>query len=256
MRGLAVRLGEAVIAIALGSSLAISQPSSAMAPSAAARARAALEDQLPCLGCHVVEGRGGRIGPALDGVGSRLTAAAIERMVRDPQRERPGSLMPRTPMSERTLELLTRYLTALRAAQASVDAAGGPSRLQSGTPSPPERNQIVAAGGDSSRAGRSPPDGPALYARHCAACHGATGDGDGPNARHLPVRPTRHASAEYMARRSDDALHDAIAAGGRAMGRSARMPAFGETLSHAEIRALVGHLRALCRCAQPAWAAR
>ncbi|WP_230981777.1 c-type cytochrome [Ruegeria pomeroyi] len=33
------------------------------------------------------------------------------------------------------------------------------------------------------------PDGAQLYARHCAACHGATGAGDGPEAARLPVPP-------------------------------------------------------------------
>jgi mono/diheme cytochrome c family protein len=59
-----------------------------------------------------------------------------------------------------------------------------------------------------------------------------------------------------MSRRSDDALYDAIAAGGRIMGRSPRMPPFGETLSPREIRALVAHLRELCACAGPEWSRR
>lgn len=33
------------------------------------------------------------------------------------------------------------------------------------------------------------PGGALLYARHCAACHGATEAGDGPEATHLPVPP-------------------------------------------------------------------
>jgi mono/diheme cytochrome c family protein len=37
------------------------------------------------------------------------------------------------------------------------------------------------------------------------------------------------------------------------MNRSARMPAFGATLSAAEIRALVRHIRTLCRCEGPTW---
>ncbi len=56
-----------------------------------------------------------------------------------------------------------------------------------------------------------------------------------------------------MSRRSDDALFDAIAGGGAIMNKSPRMPAFGETLSHGEIQSLVRHIRALCKCAGPAW---
>jgi mono/diheme cytochrome c family protein len=56
-----------------------------------------------------------------------------------------------------------------------------------------------------------------------------------------------------MSARPDDALYDTIAGGGAIMNRSARMPAFGTTLSPAQIRALVRHIRTLCRCTGPAW---
>jgi mono/diheme cytochrome c family protein len=94
----------------------------------------------------------------------------------------------------------------------------------------------------------------AVYARRCAPCHGARGGGDGPNARFLPVRPTAHADSALMSARSDDELFDTIFAGGYVMNRSNRMPPFGETLSRAEIWALVRYVRTLCRCQQPAWA--
>jgi mono/diheme cytochrome c family protein len=56
-----------------------------------------------------------------------------------------------------------------------------------------------------------------------------------------------------MSARPDDSLFDTIAAGGAVMNRSPRMPAFGATLTPAEIRALVRHIRSLCRCEGPAW---
>ena len=56
-----------------------------------------------------------------------------------------------------------------------------------------------------------------------------------------------------MSARPDDSLFDTIAAGGAVMNRSPRMPAFGATLSAAEIRALVRHIRTLCRCEGPSW---
>jgi mono/diheme cytochrome c family protein len=98
-------------------------------------------------------------------------------------------------------------------------------------------------------------DAAALYGKWCAACHGTRGAGDGPNARYLPVRPAIHASAEQMSARSDDALFDAIAGGGAIMGKSARMPAFGGSLSTSQIHALVRYIRTLCSCAGPAWSA-
>ena len=99
-----------------------------------------------------------------------------------------------------------------------------------------------------------PPDGAALYARHCAACHGTEGRGDGWNAPNLPVPPAVHADAEAMGARPDDTLFDGIAAGAWVLDGSARMAPFGDLLSPAEIRALVAHIRTLCDCAEPAWA--
>ena len=91
-----------------------------------------------------------------------------------------------------------------------------------------------------------------LYARWCASCHGPRGGGDGPNARYLPVQPAVHRDGRVFSLRSDDQLFDAIAAGGAAMGRSARMPGFGASLAPAEVRALVAHIRTLCQCREAA----
>jgi mono/diheme cytochrome c family protein len=56
-----------------------------------------------------------------------------------------------------------------------------------------------------------------------------------------------------MERRVDDALFDAVHAGGWVLGRSARMPAFGGLLPPEDIRALVSYIRSLCACEAPAW---
>jgi hypothetical protein len=61
-----------------------------------------------------------------------------------------------------------------------------------------------------------------------------------------------HRDGRWFSLRSDDQLFDAIAAGGAAMGRSARMPGFGASLTPAEVRALISHVRALCQCREPA----
>ncbi len=151
-------------------------------------------------------------------------------MIADPQGTVPGTVMPRVPMPRATLELIASYLTQLEPGPVS-DPVGVPP-----SPSP----------GD-------PAGAPAIYARSCAPCHGARGKGDGSNARFLPVRPTVHADARYMATRTDDQLFDAIAAGGYVMDRSNLMPPFGATLTHEQILGLVAYLRTLCRCVGPAW---
>lgn len=62
----------------------------------------------------------------------------------------------------------------------------------------------VLGGGDLAR-------GQALYARHCATCHGATGAGDGPGARGLSPAPARLAEHEYTTARLSAALWHGVA---------------------------------------------
>ena len=40
-----------------------------------------------CLGCHVLDGAGGPVGPSFDGIGSRLDAAGIRTAILDPNAE-------------------------------------------------------------------------------------------------------------------------------------------------------------------------
>jgi mono/diheme cytochrome c family protein len=192
------------------------------------KAQALLSSQLPCLGCHELSGQGGRIGPSLTDVSQRRDAEYISAIITDPQRIVPGAAMPKTPMTRSTRELIIAYV-ARNARAGAVPATAPPSSAPPAT---------TAA---------------ATYGRWCSSCHGATGHGDGPNAKYLPVPPAVHSSASQMGRRSDDALFDAIAGGGVVMGKSPRMPAFGETLSASEIRGLVAHIRTLCACKAPAW---
>ena len=206
-----------------------------------AKAESLIINRLPCLGCHELGGAGGRIGPSLSDVRQRRTPAYVYGIVKDPQGTVPGTIMPRVPMSEATRRLITSYLVQ-REPSRPAPASRPESRASPASPGardPTLDTSLVASA--------------ALYARFCAPCHGVRGLGDGYNAANLPVRPTAHADSTYMATRSDDALFDAIAAGGYVMNRSNRMPSFGQTLTGDEIRGLVRYLRRLCRCEGPAW---
>ena len=196
---------------------------------AAHKASVLLRDQLPCLGCHAFGDEGGRIAPDLRTVRQRRDRGYIAAMVDDPQTLVPGSLMTKTRMPAATRDAIVHYLQSLPGNGSTPAAVGAPL---------------------------STTDGAVLYGRWCASCHGATGKGDGPNAAHMPVRPAVHASATAMSLRPDDALYDTIAGGGAIMNRSPRMPAFGETLSAVQLRALVAHIRRLCSCQGPAWSTR
>lgn len=201
-----------------------------LSPFSARKAEALLRNHLPCLGCHRLGRDGGAIGPDLTTVRERRSPAYIAAMIADPQRLVPGSVMPKTRMPDATRDLIARFLASQpgNAPDTPLPAPGPPVV-------PPET------------------DGAALYARWCVSCHGRTGRGDGPNAANLPVKPAAHASREAMSARPDDSLFDTIAGGGAIMNRSARMPSFGATLTPQEIRALVRHIRSLCRCEGPGW---
>lgn len=81
--------------------------------------------------------------------------------------------------------------------------------------------------------------GEALYQANCAACHGDTGAGDGPDAESLANPPTNFLDPEGMAAKSSADLAQAIQAG-----ISPDMPAFGQ-LNEAEVWALTDYLRSL-----------
>lgn len=213
--------GQAARAADTGTAAAAS-----LSPFARAKAEALLRDRLPCLGCHRIGPAGGTVGPDLTTVASRRSRAEIERMIRDPQGTVPGTAMPRVPMPDEWVALLSAYLGGTGPAAAALPPA---SPVSSGSPAA------------------------TLYARLCASCHGGTGAGDGPNAANLPVPPARHTDSAAMAQRPDDSLYDAIAGGGWIMGKSPTMPPFGATLAPDDISGLVAHVRELCRCAGPQW---
>lgn len=68
--------------------------------------------------------------------------------------------------------------------------------------------------------------GPALYAEHCVACHGAAGAGDGPAATGLEPAPTNFTDIERARQRSLFGLYSTIGAGveGTAMAAFGHLP--------------------------------
>lgn len=200
-----------------------------LSPFAQQKAATLLREKYSCLGCHRWQQEGGQLAPSLHDVTTRRDPAYIAGMVTDPQRTRPGALMPRVRMPESDRLLLIRYL------------GGDPAAAQ----------RLTSTVGAASAAQDTV--GAVLYRQWCAGCHGAAGNGDGVNARALPVAPARHNDASRMRLRPDDSLYDTIDGGGAIMNKHVRMPAFGGTLTPGQIRALVRHIRTLCRCEGPEW---
>jgi mono/diheme cytochrome c family protein len=124
------------------------------------------------------------------------------------------------------------------APQSTAPEPAPPAAQPLPAPQPTPAPQIEAA--DAAR-------GATLYATYCATCHGPRGDGDGPGAAALDPKPAKHSDSAYMDALSDDHLLRVIQQGGPAVGRSPLMPAWGGSLSDAQIRDLVAFVRSLSR---------
>jgi mono/diheme cytochrome c family protein len=90
-----------------------------------------------------------------------------------------------------------------------------------------------------------PHPGKAVYDRHCATCHGATGQADGPGTGNLPVKPPAFTDGRLMNPLPDDFLFTVIQKGAGAVGLAPQMPAFQPPLSDREIRDVIGHVRTM-----------
>jgi mono/diheme cytochrome c family protein len=89
----------------------------------------------------------------------------------------------------------------------------------------------------------SPEKGKALYDGHCASCHGASGNGQGPQAQGMSPVPTDFTNAAAMNARTDSDLQMPILQGKY----GTAMPGYGTVLSPDEVESLVLFLRTLAR---------
>ncbi len=65
-----------------------------------------------CVSCHALRGQGGNVGPALDGVGARRDAAWLAAWLEDPAAIKPGTAMPKLPLSPADRDALVAFLSA------------------------------------------------------------------------------------------------------------------------------------------------
>ncbi|MEM7200362.1 MAG: c-type cytochrome [Planctomycetota bacterium] len=66
-----------------------------------------------CIACHSLDGQGGVVGPALDGVGGRYDKDYITKWLRDPLSVKKDSKMPKLPLSENDIVELVAFLSQL-----------------------------------------------------------------------------------------------------------------------------------------------
>ncbi|MEQ9415903.1 MAG: c-type cytochrome [Cyclobacteriaceae bacterium] len=192
-----------------------------------------LDEKLPCLGCHSMGGKGGKIAPDLANLSKRLNSDYLTEVVTNPSAAMPGTIMPKISMTQNLRDQLIAYLghnTDSVAGRKYLSLIDHPIVLKSDELNPEQ-----------------------IYLSKCAICHGKKGNGDGFNAVYLSTPPTKHADGSYMAKRPDGTLFDGVYAGGYILNKSQWMPAWGNALSKTEIQGLVGYMRSLCNCSPPKW---
>jgi mono/diheme cytochrome c family protein len=86
----------------------------------------------------------------------------------------------------------------------------------------------------------------------CGNCHGNTGKGDGSVAIKQNITLLDWTDAAAMAAIADAYMMEIIDKGGKAIGKSARMPRYGHKLSAAEIQHLVAYARSFAQPNAPA----
>jgi mono/diheme cytochrome c family protein len=91
------------------------------------------------------------------------------------------------------------------------------------------------------------PDGAALFAADCAACHGADGRGRAAAEVGFDLPLPNFTDCAFSTPEPDSDWSAIIHRGGPIRGFDRMMPAFSEALSDEEIDALVAHLRAFCK---------
>lgn len=67
-----------------------------------------------CVACHSLQGQGAKIGPALDGVGSRRDAQYIKQWLENPATLKADSKMPKLPLTSEQITELTAFLSLLK----------------------------------------------------------------------------------------------------------------------------------------------
>ena len=82
----------------------------------------------------------------------------------------------------------------------------------------------------------------------CVQCHGPEGKGDGINSvDELPVGPMNLSKPKNMKKFSDEDIVKTITRGGPVNSLESLMPPWGNTLTKAEIKALMKFVRTLCK---------
>lgn len=94
--------------------------------------------------------------------------------------------------------------------------------------------------------------GKRIFNNNCVWCHADATQAGPSNRSNLTPTPPLFTDGETFNSLSDDFMRNTITLGGSAMGKSAIMPTWGQTLTQDEIRAVIAYARAV---AQPPYKA-
>lgn len=83
--------------------------------------------------------------------------------------------------------------------------------------------------------------GGVVYASYCVTCHGINADGNGRAARLYNPRPANLRTTD----KNDSYIEMIVRKGGEAIGRSPKMPPWGEELTNEQIRDVVTFIRSI-----------
>ncbi len=89
--------------------------------------------------------------------------------------------------------------------------------------------------------------GKRLFYERCVWCHADATPAGPSNRNNLTPTPALMNDGAVLNSLSDEYVQNIIALGGSAVGKSAMMPPWGESLTPGEIRALIGYMRAIAQ---------
>jgi mono/diheme cytochrome c family protein len=143
----------------------------------------------------------------------------------------PSTGRPASPASKRwmiLLALLTIFVAAAAAIVFSLTSWHVPAAARKlKNPVPPTEDAVD--------------NGMFNFMKHCKSCHGESGDGNGPRAASLSIKPTNFTDASLMGEHTDGELYYQITHG------NSPMPPFQGKLTDTERWELVDYIRSLAK---------
>lgn len=73
-----------------------------------------LAEQKACVGCHVIDGAGGQVGPSLNGTIERKGVDFVRSKLQDPSVDNATSMMPNFQLTTDEIEAIVAYLATLQ----------------------------------------------------------------------------------------------------------------------------------------------